>query len=242
MYESLTLGLFTVGLLAGLPVNALVVGLPAYLDTQWRLEAAQLLGQKLVTERLPSFFQALRAEPITVRTGITVLAMGLLSSWAALHYEDGPSAFAALVLAGGLLTLSLIDLDHQLLPDLVVLPLLWLGLVLNSFELFATLPQALWGAVGGYLVLWLKRGLFKLISGSEGMGQGDLKLLAMLGAWGGWQILPGVLLLATLVGTLVACVGIATGKTDRTTPMPFGPFLAGAGWLALLYTPDWTAI
>lgn len=91
-------------------------------------------------------------------------------------------------------------------------------------------------------MLWSIRGLFKLISGSEGIGQGDLKMMAMLGAWVGWQILPGVLLLSSLAGTLVAVVGIASGKIDRKTPIPFGPFLAAAGWLALLYTPDWTAI
>jgi len=242
VYDSLPIGMFMVGLLTGIPVSALVAGIPAYLETQWRLDAAQLLGQQLATERLPSLFQAFRPRRITPIKCMTCLAMGLLSSWAALHYGVGPHAFAALVLASGLLTLSLIDLDHQLLPDVLVLPLLWLGLIINSFEVFTGLPNALWGAVTGYLVLWSIRGLFQMISGSEGMGQGDLKMMAMLGAWGGWQILPGVLVLSSLAGTLVAVVGIVSSKIDRKTPIPFGPYLAGAGWLALLYMPDWTAI
>ncbi|WLI07561.1 A24 family peptidase [Pseudomonas sp. FP597] len=242
VYDSRTIGLSVVGLLAGVPISALVVGIPAYLETQWRLDADQMLVQDSATERLPNSFLLFRARPITLRTCITMLAMGLLSTWAALHYEDGPVTFAALVLASGLLTLSLIDFDHQLLPDLLMLPLLWLGLILNSFELFTTLSHAVWGAVGGYLLLWFIRGLFKMISGSEGMGQGDLKLMAMLGAWGGLQILPVVLMLSTLAVTLVVCAGIASSKIDRTTPIPFGPFLAGAGWLALLYTPDWPPI
>jgi leader peptidase (prepilin peptidase)/N-methyltransferase len=154
----------------------------------------------------------------------------------------GPAALAAVVLVAGLLTLSLIDLEHQLLPDVLVLPLLWLGLIVNSVELFTSLTSAVWGAVGGYLVLWLLRGVSKLFSDTEGMGQGDLKLLAMLGAWGGWQILPGVLLMSTLAATVVFGVGMMSGKIDRKSPQPFGPFLAGAGWLALMYTPDWTAI
>lgn len=91
-------------------------------------------------------------------------------------------------------------------------------------------------------MLWLLRGVSKLFSDTEGMGQGDLKLLAMLGAWGGWQILPGVLLMSTLAATVVFGVGMVSGKINRKSPQPFGPFLAGAGWLALMYTPDWTAI
>lgn len=241
MNELLPIGLFVLGLLAAVPVNALVVGVPAYLENQWRLDAAQLLGQAPVTSPLPKLSQLLLPGQMSVRFGVTVLSMGLLSAWATLHYGVGPSAIAALVLAGGLLALSLIDLDHQLLPDVLVLPLLWLGLIVNSFELFTTLQHALWGAVGGYLVLWLVRELFSLIRGSEGMGQGDLKLLAMLGAWGGWQVLPGVLVLSSLVGIAVGGVWMASGKIDRTTPIPFGPYLAGAGWLALLYTPVWAA-
>lgn len=240
MYDSLPFGLLIVGLLAGIPVNALVVVVPAYLETQWHLHAAQLQGHEPVTKGQPSPSLAFRPGQLTLRTGFTVLTMGLLSTWAALHYGVGPSAFAALVLASGLLTVSLIDLDHQLLPDVLVLPLMWLGLIVNSFDVFTTLSYALWGAVSGYLVLWSIRGLIKLISGREGMGQGDLKLLAMLGAWGGWQILPGVLVLSSLVVTLVASVGMALGLIDRKSAIPFGPFLAGAGWLALLYTPDWT--
>ena len=146
------------------------------------------------------------------------------------------------MLAGGLLTLSLIDLDHQLLPDMLVLPLLWIGLIVNSFELFTNLSHALWGAVSGYLVLWAIRVLSRLITGDYGIGQGDLKLLAMLGAWGGWQILPVTLVLSSLVFAVVGSTLLALGKIERTALVPFGPYLAAAGWLALLYTPAWAVV
>ncbi|MNJ67392.1 Type 4 prepilin-like protein leader peptide-processing enzyme [compost metagenome] len=131
--------------------------------------------------------------------------------------------------------MSLIDIEHQLLPDVLVLPLLWLGLILNAFEVFVPLDQALWGAVAGYLSLWTVYWLFKLVTGKEGMGYGDFKLLAMLGAWGGWQILPLTLLLASLVGALLGLVLLRLRNQQASTPIPFGPYLAIAGWIALLW-------
>ena len=242
MYDSLLIGFFMLGLFSGFPVSALVVGVPAYLEAQWRLEAAQLLRQETAAAHLPSPFLSFRLKQLTLRTCFTMLAMGLLSTWAALHYGVGPNAIAAMVLAGGLLALSLIDIDHQLLPDVLVLPLLWLGLIVNSFELFTTLSHALWGAVGGYLVLWAIRFLSRLITGDYGIGQGDLKLLAMLGAWGGWQILPVTLVLSSLVFAVVGSTLLALGKIERTALVPFGPYLATAGWLALLFTPAWAVV
>ncbi|MGZ0718450.1 prepilin peptidase [Pseudomonas sp. AP19] len=242
MQDSLPIALFTVGLLAGLPVNALVVSIPAFLERQWSLDAAQMLGQESPTEHRPRSSVSLLPDQINARFSMTLLVMGGLSSWAALHYGVGTSGLAALVLVGGLLTLSLIDLDHQLLPDVLVLPLLWLGLIVNSFELFTTLSHALWGAVGGYLVLWAIRFLSRLITGDYGIGQGDLKLLAMLGAWGGWQILPVTLVLSSLVFAVVGSTLLALGKIERTALVPFGPYLAAAGWLALLYTPAWSVV
>ncbi|QGF91745.1 hypothetical protein GH769_00385 [Pseudomonas sp. CFSAN084952] len=172
---------------------------------------------------------------------MTLLVMGLLSSWAGLHYGVGPSGLAALVLAGGLLTLSLFYLD-ELLPDVLVLPLLWLGLIVNSFELFTTLPHALWRAVGGYLMLWAIHVVSRLITGDYVIDQGDLKLLAMLGAWGDWHILPVTLVLSSLAFAVVGNTLLALGKIERTTLIPFGPYLAAAGWLALLYTPAWASV
>lgn len=173
--------------------------------------------------------------PISVRYPLVELACGLLSAYVAWHFGFGWAAGAALVLTWGLLAMSMIDVDHQLLPDALVLPLLWLGLIVNSFGLFASLEDALWGAVAGYLSLWSVYWLFKLITGKEGMGYGDFKLLAMLGAWGGWQILPLTILLSSLVGAVLGVIMLRLRNAETSTPIPFGPYLAIAGWIALLW-------
>ena len=144
-------------------------------------------------------------------------------------------------LSWGLLAMSLIDADHQLLPDDLVLPLLWLGLIVNSFNLFTSLPEALWGAVAGYLSLWTVFWLFKLVTGKEGMGYGDFKLLAMLGAWGGWQVLPLTILLSSLVGAVLGVIMLRLRNAEASTPIPFGPYLAIAGWIALIWGEQITA-
>jgi len=169
------------------------------------------------------------------------LACGVLSAFIAWHFGFGWQAGAMLVLTWGLLAMSLIDADHQLLPDALVLPLLWLGLIVNSFGLFTSLGDALWGAVAGYLTLWSVFWLFKLVTGKEGMGQGDFKLLAMLGAWGGWQILPLTILLSSLVGAILGLIMLRMRNVATSTPIPFGPYLAIAGWIALLWGGQITA-
>ena len=173
--------------------------------------------------------------PISKRYPLVELACGLLSAFIAWHFGFGWQAGAMLVLTWGLLSMSLIDADHQLLPDAIVLPLLWLGLIVNSFGLFTSLTDALWGAVAGYLVLWCVFWLFKLITGKEGMGYGDFKLLAMLGAWGGWQILPLTILLSSIVGAVLGLILLRLRNVETSTPIPFGPYLALAGWIALLW-------
>lgn len=173
--------------------------------------------------------------PISKRYPLVELACGLMSAFVAWHFGFGWQAGAVLVLSWGLLSMSLIDADHQLLPDAIVLPLLWLGLIVNSFGLFASLDDALWGAVAGYLVLWCVFWLFKLITGKEGMGYGDFKLLAMLGAWGGWQILPLTILLSSIVGAVLGLILLRLRNVQTSTPIPFGPYLAIAGWIALLW-------
>lgn len=140
-----------------------------------------------------------------------------------------------LLLTWGLVAMSMIDIDHQLLPDSLVLPLLWLGLILNSFGLFVSLESALCGAVAGYLSLWSVYWLFKLVTGKEGMGYGDFKLLAMLGAWGGWQVLPLTILLSSVVGAVLGTILSRVQRAESGTPIPFGPYLAIAGWIALLW-------
>ncbi|MCU1759500.1 A24 family peptidase [Pseudomonas sp. 14P_8.1_Bac3] len=173
--------------------------------------------------------------PISKRYPLTELACGLLSAFVAWHFGFGWQAAAVLVLSWGLLAMSLIDAEHQLLPDVLVLPLLWLGLIVNSFELFVPLQEALWGAVAGYLALWSVFWLFKLITGKEGMGHGDFKLLAMLGAWGGWQMLPLTILLSSVVGAVIGVILLRLRNAKTSTPIPFGPYLAIAGWIALLW-------
>jgi len=172
---------------------------------------------------------------ISPRYPLTELACALISAWVAWRFGFGWQAGAVLVLSWGLLAMSLIDADHQLLPDVLVMPLLWLGLIVNGFGLLTTLPEALWGAVIGYMSLWSVFWLFKLVTGKDGMGHGDFKLLALLGAWGGWQILPMTLLMSSLVGVVVGLILMRLRKSHASAPMPFGPYLAIAGWIALLW-------
>ncbi len=139
----------------------------------------------------------------------------------------------ALILVFSLVALTLIDFDTQLLPDSITLPLLWLGLIVNYYGLLTDFHSAFWGAVVGYLSLWSVYHLFRLLTGKEGMGHGDFKLLAALGAWLGWQLLPAIILLSSLVGAVIGIVLILFAGRDRQVPIPFGPYLAAAGILAL---------
>jgi leader peptidase (prepilin peptidase)/N-methyltransferase len=173
--------------------------------------------------------------PINLRYPLVELSCGLLSAFVAWHFGFTWQAGSMLLLTWGLLAMSLIDVDHQLLPDSLVLPLLWLGLIANSFGLFTSLEDALWGAIAGYLSLWSVYWLFKLVTGKEGMGYGDFKLLAMLGAWGGWQVLPLTILLSSLVGAVLGLIMLRMRDAETSTPIPFGPYLAIAGWIALLW-------
>lgn len=151
------------------------------------------------------------------------------------NFQFGWQAAGVLVLSWGLLAASLIDADHQLLPDELTLPLLWLGLIVNSFGVFVPLTDAMWAAVAGYLSLWSVFWLFRLLTGQDGLGYGDFKLLALLGAWGGWQILPLTILLAALAGTLGGLTLLRLRNAQVSTPIPFGPYLAMAGWAALIW-------
>jgi leader peptidase (prepilin peptidase)/N-methyltransferase len=175
------------------------------------------------------------ATSISKRYPLTELACGVLSAFVAWHFGFGWQACMVLVLSWGLLAMSLIDAEHQLLPDVLVLPLIWLGLIVNSFGLFVSLHDALWGAVAGYMALWTVFWLFKLITGKDGIGYGDFKLLAMLGAWGGWQILPLTILLSSLLGAIIGVILLRLRDEKTSTPLPFGPYLAIAGWIALLW-------
>jgi len=172
---------------------------------------------------------------ISVRYPIIELLTALISALIVYLYGFNLIALSAVFFSWCLITLTAIDIDHQLLPDKITLPLLWLGLIINSFGIFTTLPMALWGAVLGYLSLWSVYWLFKLITGKEGMGYGDFKLLAALGAWAGADMLPLIILCSSLIGAIVGGLLIAFTRHESQNPIPFGPYLAGAGWIALLW-------
>lgn len=173
--------------------------------------------------------------PISIRYPLVETLSALLCGIIGWQFGVNTLGLAFMLLTWALITLTFIDLDHQLLPDAITLPLLWLGLILNSFELFTSLSSAVWGAVLGYLALWSVYWVFKLLTGKEGMGYGDFKLLAALGAWGGAISLPMIILFSSIAGVLLAGVLILSKKHQASNPLPFGPYLAIAGWFAIIW-------
>lgn len=143
----------------------------------------------------------------------------------------------ALILTWALIALSFIDIDEQLLPDNITLPFLWLGILLNLFGVFTTLQASVIGAMLGYGSLWTVYIIFKLVTGKEGMGHGDFKLLGLLGAWFGWQVLPLIIVMSSLVGAVIGIAMIVLKSRDRSVPIPFGPYLAIAGWISMIWGP-----
>lgn len=177
---------------------------------------------------------------ISPRYPVIEAISGILSGFAAWHFGFGVTTAGALLLVWALLALTAIDFDTQLLPDDITLPLLWAGLLFNLFGIFTALSSAVIGAVIGYLALWCVYWLFKFATGKEGMGYGDFKLLAAMGAWLGWQMLPLIILLSSLVGAVVGIFLIVALKHGRNIPIPFGPYLAGGGLIALFWGPALT--
>ena len=259
-----------IGLMVGSFLNVVVHRLPKIMDNDWRNQCAELHGVALpdcehltlarprsrcpqcghsitALENVPVFsWLALRGKcsachtPISPRYPIVEALSGLLSAFAAVHFGFGWSAAGAMILIWCLIALTFIDVDTQLLPDSITLPLLWLGLLFNLFGTFTDLPSAVTGAMGGYLSLWIVYWGFKLATGKEGMGYGDFKLLAALGAWMGWQMLPLTILLSSLVGAVVGIGLILLAKRGRQVPIPFGPYLAAAGLLAFFWGKELT--
>lgn len=176
--------------------------------------------------------------PISLRYPIIELTTGILSVIAIYTFGFNYTGFACLIFTWCLIALTMIDIDTKLLPDNITLPLLWLGLIANYFGLFTSLDSAVWGAIGGYLSLWAVYWLFKLLTGKEGMGYGDFKLLGALGAWLGWQMLLQIILLSSLVGAVIGISMIVIRGRDKNIPIPFGPYLAIAGWIALMWGHD----
>lgn len=219
------------GLTAGCVVNGLVTRLPAALERGWRAQALQILGLDADIQ------QPLKAFPMVDARAVAVAAacvgMSVLVVW---YMGFSLKAAALLILSWGLLALALIDAEHYLLPDNVVIPMLWLGLLVNTSGLLTSLHSAVLGAVCGYLGLWVVHQLFALLTGRDGMGYGDFKLLALLGAWGGWQLLPVILFAAALFGIGCWCVQSMFTDDKLQREQPFGPHLALAGGAAILFS------
>lgn len=257
--------LSVLGLLVGSFLNVVIHRLPKMMEQEWQTQCAELRGEEPPTstplglasprsrcphcnhpisplENIPllSYLvlggkcKACKA-PISLRYPLIEVMAALLAGFAAWHFGPGWQALGATLLLWTLLTLAMIDLDTQLLPDSLTLPLLWLGLLFNLEAQFVPLSAAVIGAMAGYLSLWSVYWLFKLATGKEGMGYGDFKLLAALGAWMGWSMLPSIILLSSVVGAVVGITLMITTKHGRNIPIPFGPYLAAAGVIALFW-------
>lgn len=253
------------GLAVGSFLNVVIYRLPKMMEREWQANCAELRGETppegesltlarprsrcphcghgiTVLENIPVVsYLALGGRcghcraPIGVRYPVVEAVSGALSVFAAWHFGFGWSALGAMFFIWCMLALTFIDLDTQLLPDAITLPLLWTGLLFNLGGTFTDLNSAVIGAVGGYLALWSVYWLFKLATGKEGMGYGDFKLLAAIGAWLGWQVLPLTVLLSSAVGAVVGVGLIVFARHGREVPIPFGPYLAAAGIIALFW-------
>jgi leader peptidase (prepilin peptidase)/N-methyltransferase len=260
-----TLAALVIGLCVGSFLNVVIHRLPKMLERGWQAQCAELRGEppavepayNLVVPRsacpacgapitalqnIPVFsWLALRGRcakckaSISARYPVVEVLGGILAAYAVWRFGVTPRGIAACVLLWSLLALTMIDFDTQLLPDGITLPLLWLGLIVNLWDVFTSLPSAVVGAVAGYLSLWSIYWLFKLIRGKEGMGYGDFKLLAALGAWLGWQLLPVIVLLSSVVGAVIGIALIVFKGRDHSVPLAFGPYLAIAGAIALFF-------
>jgi leader peptidase (prepilin peptidase)/N-methyltransferase len=259
------------GLLVGSFLNVVIHRLPIMLERQWQAQCAELNGQPPPVRpafnlNTPRSACPHCARPISALENIPVLSYlilrghcrgchaaiswrypavellgGLLSGLAAWHFGYGAASLGALLFIWILLALTFIDFDTQLLPDDLTLPLLWLGLLFNLFGTFTSLPEAVIGAMFGYFSLWGVYWAFKLATGKEGMGYGDFKLLAAIGAWLGWPLLPLIILLSSLVGAIAGNALIILARHGRNVPIPFGPYLAGGGLIALFAGESLTA-
>jgi leader peptidase (prepilin peptidase)/N-methyltransferase len=256
---------FLLGLAVGSFLNVVIHRLPRMLEAGWQAQCAELRGETPAAASPYNLCSPRSACPscghqitplenipvlswlwlrgrcsacsarISVRYPLVELLSATLSTVAAWQFGFGLAATGAILFIWALLVLAFIDLDTTLLPDDVTLPLLWAGLLFNLFGVFTSLQSAVIGAMAGYLLLWSVYWLFKLATGKEGMGYGDFKLLAAIGAWLGWELLPVTILLSSVVGAAAGIGMIIFIKHDRRIPIPFGPYLAGGGVVALFF-------
>lgn len=267
---ALVAGLF--GLMVGSFLNVVIHRLPIIMERDWAAQCAELRGETHAPgeplslarprSRCPKCGHAISAvenipvlswlmlggkcrgckAQISFRYPLTEGLTGLVFAYSAWHFGFGATALGALVLAAALIALTGIDFDTQLLPDDITLPLLWLGLLFNLGGHYTDLKSAVIGAMAGYLALWSVYWGFKLVTGKEGMGYGDFKLLAAIGAWFGWQMLPMTILLSSVVGAIIGIALILFARHGRNTPIPFGPYLATAGIIALFWGKSLAAL
>ncbi len=253
------------GLMVGSFLNVVIHRLPKIMERDWQLQCAELRGdappaQETFNLALPRSRCPACAHPISALENIPLLSYaylrgkcaacgtrisprypliealsGLAGAYAALHFGFGLAALAAMLFLWSLIALSFIDFDTQLLPDSITLPLVWAGLLVNLAGTYTDLASAVIGAAAGYLSLWSVYWGFKLATGKEGMGFGDFKLLAAVGAWLGWQMLPFVVLASSFVGAVFGITLMLLAKRGRNVPIPFGPYLAVAGAGALFW-------
>jgi leader peptidase (prepilin peptidase)/N-methyltransferase len=254
-----------IGLMVGSFLNVVIYRLPKIMERDWQAQCAELRGEELPKQEtfnlaLPRSRCPACAHPISALQNIPIasyLALrgkcsacgtrispryplieglsALAGAYAAWHFGFGLAAFAAMLFLWCMIALSFIDFDTQLLPDSITLPLLWAGLLLNLGGTFVDLGSAVIGAAAGYLALWSVYWGFKIATGKEGMGFGDFKLLAAVGAWLGWQMLPLVVLASSFVGAVFGISLMLIAKHGRNVPIPFGPYLAAAGVIALFW-------
>ena len=260
------------GLAVGSFLNVVIHRLPKMMEAEWQAQAAELRGEPLpdtprlnlmvprsrcpacghritALENVPLLSWAfLRGRcsgcrtPISARYPAVELLTGVLSALVAWRFGPTLACAGALLLTWSLIALAFIDFDTTLLPDSITLPLVWVGLGFNLFGAFSPLQSAVTGAMAGYLLLWSVYWLFKLATGKEGMGYGDFKLLAALGAFLGWQMLPLIVLLSSVVGAVFGIALIVLARRGREVPMPFGPYLACAGFIALMWGGELTRL
>ena len=253
------------GLLIGSFLNVVIHRLPIIMERDWRIQCAELANSPAPTfeplsllaprsrcqhcghqigaiENIPVLSYLLLkgrckgcGKGISPRYPLVEALTGLLFGYAAWRYGFTLATAGSLLFIAAMIALTFIDFDTQLLPDDITLPLVWAGLLINLNGTFSTLPNAVIGAVAGYLILWLVYWAFKLATGKEGMGYGDFKLLAAIGAWFGWQMLPLVILASSFVGAIVGIALIVLARQGRNVPIPFGPYLAAAGVIALFW-------
>jgi leader peptidase (prepilin peptidase)/N-methyltransferase len=263
--SALLVAVLLLGLVVGSFLNVVIFRLPVMLQRTWRQQCEELAGKTSPAERpynllLPRSQCPACGHPISAVENIPLVSFAILRgkcracgariSWrypavelvtavlsalVAWRFGFSLTTAGALLLTWALIALTFIDYDHQLLPDDITLPLIWLGLAFNLGGVYVPITSAVVGAIAGYLSLWLVFQVFRLVTGKEGMGYGDFKLFAVFGAWLGWQQLPLIILLSSFVGAIVGLGGILLLGRDRSRPIPFGPFLCVAGWLALLW-------